>query len=63
MVYTDFRPTPLQHYLFPTGAQGIYLVVDEKGTFRENNFSKAVQVIEDDMSIQKKMEEKKNKQK
>lgn len=20
VVYTDFRPTPLQHYLFPTGA-------------------------------------------
>ena len=63
VVYTDFRPTPLQHYLFPSGAQGIYLVVDERGTFRENNFSKAVQVIEDDMSITKKNEEKKNKNK
>lgn len=42
VVYTDFRPTPLQHYLFPTGAQGIYLVVDEKGLFRENNFAKAI---------------------
>ena len=63
VVYTDFRPTPLQHYLFPAGAQGIYLVVDEKGTFRENNFSKAIQVIEDDMSITKKTEEKKNKKK
>lgn len=63
VVYTDFRPTPLQHYLFPSGAQGIYLVVDERGTFRENNFSKAIQVIEDDMSITKKNEEKKNKNK
>lgn len=42
VVYTDFRPTPLQHYLYPTGADGIYLVVDEKGTFRENNFAKAI---------------------
>jgi len=53
----------LQHYLFPSGAQGIYLVVDERGTFRENNFSKAIQVIEDDMSLAKKHEEKKNKNK
>ncbi|THH17164.1 hypothetical protein EW146_g3591 [Bondarzewia mesenterica] len=26
VVYTDFRPTPLQHYLFPAGGMGIYLV-------------------------------------
>ena len=31
VVYTDFRPTPLQHYLFPAGGDGIHLVVDEKG--------------------------------
>ena len=42
VVYTDFRPTPLQHYLFPAGGEGIYLVVDEKGEFKENNFSKAM---------------------
>lgn len=42
VVYTDFRPTPLQHYLFPAGADGIHLVVDEKGAFREDNFSRAM---------------------
>lgn len=42
VVYTDFRPTPLQHYLFPSGADGIHLVVDEKGIFREDNFQKAM---------------------
>ena len=30
MVYTDFRPTPLQHYIFPAGGDGLFLVVDEK---------------------------------
>jgi ATP-dependent RNA helicase DOB1 len=45
VVYTDFRPTPLQHYLFPAGADGIHLVVDEKGTFREENFQKAMTAI------------------
>jgi ATP-dependent RNA helicase DOB1 len=42
VVYTDYRPTPLQHYLFPSGGDGIFLVVDEKGQFREDNFQKAM---------------------
>ena len=45
VVYTDFRPTPLQHYFFPAGADGIHLVVDEKGAFREENFQKAMASI------------------
>ena len=28
-MYTDYRPTPLQHYIFPSGGDGIHLVVDE----------------------------------
>ncbi|CAN3373327.1 hypothetical protein DIURU_001295 [Diutina rugosa] len=47
VVYTDFRPTPLQHYLFPANADGIHLVVDEKGSFREENFQKAMASISD----------------
>ena len=47
VVYTDFRPTPLQHYFFPAGADGIHLVVDEKGVFREENFNKAMSTIAD----------------
>ena len=49
VVYTDFRPTPLQHYLFPAGGEGIYLVVNEKGEFREDNFSKAMAIMQDNM--------------
>ncbi|XWS71035.1 hypothetical protein CRYUN_Cryun03dG0102100 [Craigia yunnanensis] len=40
VVYTDFRPTPLQHYVFPMGGSGLYLVVDENEQFREDNFMK-----------------------
>jgi ATP-dependent RNA helicase DOB1 len=29
VVYTDYRPVPLQHYIFPAGGEGIHLVVDE----------------------------------
>lgn len=49
VVYTDFRPTPLQHYLFPAGGEGIYLVVNEKAEFREDNFAKAMGKLQDTM--------------
>ncbi|KAK8500851.1 hypothetical protein V6N12_011498 [Hibiscus sabdariffa] len=38
--YTDFRPTLLQHYVFPMGGSGLYLVVDEHEQLREDNFMK-----------------------
>ncbi|XP_062869625.1 exosome RNA helicase MTR4 [Trichomycterus rosablanca] len=47
VVYTDYRPTPLQHYVFPAGGDGLHLVVDENGEFREDNFSTAMQVLKD----------------
>ena len=42
VVYTNYRPVPLQQYIFPQGGEGLYLVVDEKGTFREENFQNAM---------------------
>ncbi|OAY71247.1 Superkiller viralicidic activity 2-like 2 [Ananas comosus] len=45
IVYTDYRPTPLQHYIFPCGGDGLYLVVDEKGKFREDSFQKALNAL------------------
>ncbi|VDI66413.1 ATP-dependent RNA helicase DOB1 [Mytilus galloprovincialis] len=47
VVYTDYRPTPLQHYIFPAGGDGIHLVVDENGEFREENFNTAMSVLRD----------------
>ncbi|KAJ3090361.1 ATP-dependent RNA helicase mtr4 [Quaeritorhiza haematococci] len=47
VVYTDYRPTPLQHYLFPAGGDGIHLCVDEKGQFREDNFQRAIASLQD----------------
>lgn len=46
VVYTDFRPTPLQNYFFPAGGEGIFLIVDEKGVFKEKNFNTAMALIE-----------------
>lgn len=50
VVYTNYRPTPLQHYLFPSGGDGIFLVVDEKSVFREENFQKALNIFGDQPS-------------
>ncbi|RYH22910.1 RNA helicase [archaeon] len=46
VVYTDYRPVPLQHYVFPASAEGLYLVVDEKGAFKESNFQKAMAILQ-----------------
>ncbi|XP_054821238.1 DExH-box ATP-dependent RNA helicase DExH9 isoform X1 [Prosopis cineraria] len=45
IVYTDYRPTPLQHYIFPSGGNGLYLVVDDKGKFREDSFQRALNAL------------------
>ena len=47
MVYTDVRPVPLHHYIYPAGADGLHLVVDETGRFREDNFSSAMATLRD----------------
>ncbi|XP_012278049.1 superkiller viralicidic activity 2-like 2 [Orussus abietinus] len=46
VVYTDYRPTPLQHYIFPVGGDGIHLVVDEMGQFKEENFNRAMACLQ-----------------
>jgi len=53
VVYTDYRPVPLQHYVFVPGSEGIYLVVDEKGNFKEENFSKAISTLNEDLNLDK----------
>jgi len=45
VVYTDYRPTPLQHYIYPSGGEGLHLVVDEHGVFREANFNNAMSAL------------------
>lgn len=52
VVYTDYRPVPLQHYVYPKGHNGIYLVVDKRGDFREGNFLKALEVINESMNLE-----------
>ncbi|KAH0949431.1 hypothetical protein HN011_012300, partial [Eciton burchellii] len=42
VVSTDYRPTPLRHYIFPVGGDGIHLVLDEMGQFKEDNFNRAM---------------------
>jgi len=65
VIYTDKRPVPLQHYLFPGGGDGVYMVVDEKGNFREDNFHRACSALQTTVEAQatdtKKASKRKNK--
>ena len=45
VIYTEFRPVPLQHYVYPSSSDDIILVVDEKGNFKDDNFNKALTQI------------------
>ena len=44
-VYTDYRPTPLQHFVYPIGGEAIFMVVDEKGKFKDDTFKSAMDTI------------------
>ena len=45
VIFTEFRPVPLQHYVYPSSSDDIILVVDEKCNFKEDNFNKALTQI------------------
>uniref|UniRef100_A0AC34F163 Helicase ATP-binding domain-containing protein n=1 Tax=Panagrolaimus sp. ES5 TaxID=591445 RepID=A0AC34F163_9BILA len=42
VVYTDYRPTPLRHFVYPVGAPGLYEVVGVDGVFRQNKLAEAM---------------------
>nr|CAH8870136.1 unnamed protein product [Trichobilharzia regenti] len=46
VVSTDYRPVPLQHYVFPCGGDGIHLVVNQNREFLESNFNSALHVLQ-----------------
>lgn len=46
VVYTEYRPVPLQHYIYPAGGEGLHLVQDDKDNFREDNFNKAMAILQ-----------------
>ncbi|CDW58424.1 superkiller viralicidic activity 2 2 like [Trichuris trichiura] len=45
VISTDRRPVPLQHYVYPMGGDGIYLVYNTDGVFNESRFNQAVQTF------------------
>ncbi|KAL1498076.1 hypothetical protein ABEB36_008933 [Hypothenemus hampei] len=46
VVYTDYRPTPLQHFIYPAGGSGIHMVVDESGVFKDDCFNAAMAILQ-----------------
>ena len=59
VVYTDFRPVPLQHYVYPSGSDSIYLAVDAKGNFKEENFNKVLSTLAES-ELEKNIDKSKN---
>uniref|UniRef100_A0A914W8B0 Superkiller viralicidic activity 2-like 2 n=1 Tax=Plectus sambesii TaxID=2011161 RepID=A0A914W8B0_9BILA len=47
VVYTDYRPTPLQHFIYPAGGDGLYEVVNINNEFREDKFMQAMSGLKD----------------
>lgn len=45
VVSTNWRPTPLQYYLYPQSADGLYLVLDKQGAFQDTNFRHAMDTL------------------
>ena len=53
MVYTDFRPTPLQHYIYPAGGEGLFLVQDEKVGDKEIDAQNIIRLIDTTFAVAK----------
>uniref|UniRef100_A0A914QYL2 Uncharacterized protein n=1 Tax=Panagrolaimus davidi TaxID=227884 RepID=A0A914QYL2_9BILA len=47
VVCTDYRPTPLRHFVHPVGSDGIYEVVGNDGVFCKNKFDDAMKCFSD----------------
>jgi ATP-dependent RNA helicase DOB1 len=45
VVCSNYRPTPLQHFIFPAGGNDLHLVADGCGKFDEKNFNEAMEVL------------------
>ena len=57
VVYTELRPVPLIHYCFPSGADGLYLVVDENNHFKDSNFKAVMAKLHEEGSNHKKTQQ------
>ena len=53
MVYTDFRPTPLQHYIYPAGGEGLFLVQDEKVGDKEIDAQNIIRLVDTTFAVAK----------
>eukprot|EP00759_Apiculatamorpha_spiralis_P005755 PhF_6_TR13417/c0_g1_i2/m.21375/K12598/MTR4, SKIV2L2; ATP-dependent RNA helicase DOB1 len=51
VVYTDKRPVPLRHYVFPQGGPGLFQIVDEN-KFSEEQYSKAFACLSSEESVE-----------
>lgn len=53
MVYTDFRPTPLQHYIYPAGGEGLFLVQDEKVGDKQLDAQNIIRLVDTTFAVER----------
>ncbi|ORY03535.1 antiviral helicase [Basidiobolus meristosporus CBS 931.73] len=46
LIHIDYRPTPLQYYVYPSGGDGIHMVMDENRQFKEDSFERALACVD-----------------
>lgn len=46
LISTPHRPTPLQHWVYPLGSDGLQLIVDERGHFLDAGYQAAMGALE-----------------
>ena len=56
LITTPHRPTPLQHWAYPLGGDGLHLVVDESGHFSDSAYEAACASLRNaDVEAQRKL--------
>ena len=51
VIYTDFRPVPLTHYIYPIFTNEIFQIVDQSGSFNEDQFNQGFLKLNDEIDI------------
>ena len=45
LISTPYRPTPLQHWVYPLGGDGLHLLVDEQGRFSDRGYDSITRAL------------------
>ncbi|KAI3383658.1 hypothetical protein SNEBB_009246 [Seison nebaliae] len=53
IVSTEYRPVPLEHFIYPVSNNNVYQVVDKEGTFKQETFDQAMDSLTTSTPVKK----------